>query len=123
MSATRDQRANAAAVRDDIDHHARALGHDMAWRLAPGANRKGRPYYHEGRCRHCGAQVRAGSSWSSSDGVRDARVEPCSGSGTDVLTDIEAGRLDELAADALHTFAGQVHEIATLAAYEREMRG
>lgn len=104
MSATADERRAALAVRDDHDREAARRGHVLRWRLGDNARRRGHAYFWEGRCEHCAAQISVGATWSSCPGVRDARKVACSGPGTAVLTEIEAGRASELVADAVTQF-------------------
>jgi hypothetical protein len=127
MSATRDQRESAKAIRDDITDRAGELGHSMSWKLGPNATRRGYAYFFEGECKHCGAGASAGASWSSCSGIRDARRVECSGPGTEVLTEIETERAHQLVADAVQSFGEQVrenvarHEQEVIDAYEREL--
>lgn len=108
MSATRDERLSAEFTRDNVDTRATELGHVMTWELAPNSRRRGHCYHFQGACTNCGAEATAGAAWSSCGGVRDARREPCSGPGTTVLTDIETGRVHDLAAGAVADFGRQV---------------
>ena len=106
--ASRTDREGAKFTRDDIDRKATALGHAMTWKLAPNSTRKGHCYYFLGECGNCGAQASAGSMWSSCQGIRAARHEPCGGPGTAILTQIEADRVSELIAPAIAEFAATV---------------
>lgn len=108
--ASREQRESAQFTRDDIDQQARNLGHTMTWQLGPGSNRKGNAYYFVSECDHCGARATAGPTWSSCDGIRDARRETCSGPGTKVLTEIEHQRSLELLGEAVAEFGAQVQQ-------------
>lgn len=127
MSATRDQRLSAIGTRDDVNARASRLGHDMTWRLGPNATRRGFAYFFAGECGDCGARATAGVAWSSCDGVRDARREPCSGPGTKALTEVEDERCRQLVAEAVREFGEQVHaararcEDDVIAAYENEL--
>lgn len=105
---TRDERYCATANRDDYNVTVRNLGHDLAWKLAPNATRKGHAYYFVGTCRNCGGNIHIGASWSSTDSVVDARTEKCAGPGTWILTEIEQGRLHELAGKAIADFGAAV---------------
>jgi hypothetical protein len=129
MSATRDQRESAKAVRDDVTVRASELGHSMTWKPGPNATRRGYAFFFEGECKHCGARASAGSSWSSCSGIRDARRVECSGPGTKVLTEIETERAHQLVADAVQAFGEQVRrnidrrEQQIIDDYERELFG
>ncbi|MEU4576112.1 hypothetical protein [Nonomuraea sp. NPDC023979] len=107
---SRDEIRDVKALRDDLDADARRRGHDMSWRLGPNATRKDHAYFWVGDCVNCGANMRCALGSSSCQGVRDARKVACSGPGTVVLTEIEAGRALELAADAVAEFGRQVAE-------------
>lgn len=105
---TRDERECAKLTRDDLDARASALGHAMVWRLGPNATRKGHHYHFIGDCSDCGANITCSSGGSSCQGIRDGRKVECSGPGTAVLTEIETGRANELAADAVAEFLRQI---------------
>lgn len=109
MSATRWQREGTKLNRDDHDARARALGHDVVWKLGPNATRKGHCYFFEGVCKHCHGTINVASSWTSCSNHVDLRSDkPCGGPGTHILTDIETARVSELLAPAFAEFAGHV---------------
>lgn len=102
--ASRDEIAAVTATRDDLDTFARALGHQLTWRLGEHPLRRGYAYRWDARCEHCGAAVSAFRCGSSCLGIRDARHDPCSGPGTAVLTEIEEHRVGELITQAVRNF-------------------
>jgi hypothetical protein len=106
--ASKMDREGAKFTRDNIDAKATALGHNMTWKLGPLATRKGQAYFFDGDCEHCAAHASAGSMWSSSHSIIDARRDQCTGPGTYVLTEIEAARASELIAPAIAEFAAAV---------------
>jgi hypothetical protein len=107
VSAGAAEVAAVKAARDEHDRAAAARGHALRWQLGENARRRGHAYFWRGRCGHCGAELSVGSAWSSG-GVRDARDVVCSGPGTAVLTEIEAGRVGELVAAAVADFGTEV---------------
>jgi hypothetical protein len=106
--ATRLDRESTEANRQTHDRRATAAGHTLRWRLGENATRRGHEYFKVGTCSQCAAEVSVGASWSSCSGVRDARRVPCSGPGTAVLTEIEAGRCADLFAGAVARFGRDV---------------
>jgi hypothetical protein len=106
--ASRAEREGAKLERDEQDRAAAGRGHKLAWQLGENANKAGHAYFFEGTCEHCGAVVMVGSAWTSSHGVLDARDALCSGPGTAVLAEIEAGRRAELFAEAVAQFGRDV---------------
>lgn len=111
--ASKMDREGAAFTRDNLDADATALGHRMTWKLAPDATRKGHAYYFIGTCEHCGGNAHAGSAWSSTTSVVDARRERCGGPGTAILTEIGAARRSELIAPAIAEFGAHVRRAAS----------
>lgn len=93
---SRTEREDCDWQRDRQDEKCTGLGHDMAWELGPNSRRRGHAYHWLGRCRHDGAEITVGASWTSCGGIRDARKVRCSGPGTAVLTEIEAERANQL---------------------------
>ena len=101
MSAPRWERDAVLAAREDWDQRAAARGHQLRWRLGPGATRRGQAYYWVGACRRCGAEIQVGSSWTSCGVPRDARAGICPG--TRELSADEQ-RQASAVADAVATF-------------------
>jgi hypothetical protein len=115
--ATKSDREGAKLNRDEYSDRLAHLGHDVIWKLAPNASRKGYCYFFQGACRNCHGTINVASLWSSCSNVIDLRADkPCSGAGTGVLTDIEDARVAELIAPAITEFATAVRAVrATIA--------